>query len=56
MLANQIAIQKCYWSAANFEKFGDENTGNRGFTGAGETGKKDCQALFVPWWKTAIKR
>jgi hypothetical protein len=53
MLANQIAIQKRYWSAAHFEKFGDENAGNRRFTGAGEASEKDCQALFVPWWKTA---
>ncbi len=21
--------------------------------GAGEAGEKDCQALFMPWWKTA---
>src|SRR6266436_7546033 len=34
MLANQIAIQKRYWPAAHFEKFGDENAGNRRFTGA----------------------
>src|SRR5437667_7359291 len=53
MLANQITIQKCYWSAAHFEKFGDENAGNRRFTGAREASEKDCQALFVPWWKTA---
>src|SRR5439155_25957436 len=53
MLANQVAIQKRYWSAAHFKKFGDENAGNRRFTGAGEASEKDCQALFVPWWKTA---
>src|SRR5262249_31065434 len=34
MLTNQISVQKCHWSAADFEKFGDQYAGNSRFTGA----------------------
>jgi hypothetical protein len=47
MLAHQIAVEERDRPAADFEKLGHKDVGNRGFACAGKTAEEDRQALLV---------
>ena len=48
MLSYQVAVHQRYWAATRFQEFGAQHIGDRGFSGARQSGKEDGYTLLVP--------